>query len=572
MRQYLNKFQIRKVSAHLLLVVPVFIYGGGLLLSKNKLPPGDGDYYIQLYEAARRSLLEFHQLPMWNPWIAGGVPLFANPQFGFISIQMITTLIFGSIFGYKLALIIYLAIGFMGMRHLMIQTYSADKLLSTLLSYIWVFSSFFVYRSGGHYTFFVIAYLPWMLHYFIQRSVKNNWIWLSLFSSALIWSSLHYTTVLSFLIIGLFGLMELVVCMYLHRRSANLKEFMIKVLQDLHIKKLAYSAILILILTFPRLYSTAEFTHDYPRILSNVKEIGAGPYKTLYALFAPDQYQSVPTDIMWGWHEYSTYVGILTGFSLLIACYLFASHKKYRNKENIWLVALTSLCLLLAQGDFASWAPFTLFRELPVFSSMRVASRWINWSSFFMLLFVASVVTKNIKLKKPVAILLTISVVELFIVGSRRLNNPYILPLVIRDDGASTFSQRESWHQKREGVPYDENFTEATRNNIGQIIAGDSLIDTRQPTMPTTRCDEATSGCQQISSNAEITKWSPNSIEIKRLGAGPIELNMNPGSRWLVNGFAAYRDLKIVDPASKFIITDPSDSILLTYSVALSIP
>src|SRR5687768_16141335 len=87
----------------LVLSMPVVLFCLSFLLTGDRLGPGDADYLIQTQEAMRRSILEFHQFPWWNPWVSGGVPLFANPQFGLISLQTPLTLLFGSIIGYKLA-------------------------------------------------------------------------------------------------------------------------------------------------------------------------------------------------------------------------------------------------------------------------------------------------------------------------------------------------------------------------------------------------------------------------------------------------------------------------------------
>jgi len=41
----------------------------------------DWDWQLTLYEACRVALVEYRQLPLWNPWTQGGVPLLANPEF-----------------------------------------------------------------------------------------------------------------------------------------------------------------------------------------------------------------------------------------------------------------------------------------------------------------------------------------------------------------------------------------------------------------------------------------------------------------------------------------------------------
>lgn len=555
-----------KIAICVLLSLPVILYGVGLLKTGNLLVAGDGDYYIQLYEAARTSILDFKQLPWWNPWISGGVPLFANPQFGLISVQTIFTLIFGSIFGYKLALITYLLIGFWGFRKLLVGYFKSDYVHATLLAYIWIFSSFFVYRIGGHFTFFVIGFVPWMIYFFLTRDQGKNWIWLALFSSAIIWSSMHYTTTLSFFVLGLFFLYELVIVAPKVFKIEGIKKKLSKLYTLLSIKNLFLAMLLTTVLSFTRIYATLEYSYDFPRIQNFIKEEPIGLNNTTYALFAPDQYVTPPSEPgWWGWHEISTYIGILTSLVLLIAIYLyfFKTKSSIAKKRSTFILILILFFLLLGQGDFASWAPYTILREFPVFSSMRVATRWINWASIFMLIFIGSIIIKNRKLKNIVTVLLAVTVVELFIVGSTRLGKLYFIEVAdLRD--STTFVQYDGWNNKRWGIPYDENFTEATQNNVGQIIAGDSLVDTRQPNS-TVRCDESVPPCSYISDNAVVKEWSPNKIVLERTATGPINLNINPGSHWEING-VKNRSYKVVDAKSYFIVYDESQIITIEYS------
>lgn len=565
-----------KIAKIILLMIPIIIYGMSLLRTGNKLPPGDGDYYIQLYEAARSTILDYRQLPWWNPWVSGGVPLFANPQFGPISIQLITSLFFGSVMGYKIALIIYLIVGFFGLRKLMTSYYKADLLHATLLSYIWVFSSFFVYRMSGHYTFFTVGFVPWILYFFLRRSDGRNWIWFSLFCSLLVWSSMHYTTILTFFIVGLFGLGELCIALIKRVKTKQSKK-KINVINyiwnELHVKKLIYAAGLTVLLTFPRVFATLSYTVDYPRIQSFLAEETLSVDISWYALFGPDQYGTdVPVYGPWGWTEISTYIGFMTFAVLLICLYYFIQKTYKRTPLQFLLLFVLFFCLLVARADFASWSPFSLLREVPVFSSMRVASRWLAWAAIFILIFIATVKISNKSVKKVVTFMLLFSTLELFIVGFRNLDNVYFIPIADKHpEYSSTFTQRTYWNNKRNGVPYDENFTEATRNNIGQIYAGDSLIDTRPEhgALPTVRCDERVEGCRFISENAVIKEWTPNKIEIERLSEGPISVNINPSSYWYVNG-VRNPSYKVVDPSKYFIIYDPSVNITLQYSPQLN--
>ena len=45
---------------------------------------GDWDIWFGIQLAAQRSVLQFHQIPLWNPYECGGNPLLGNPQSHFL--------------------------------------------------------------------------------------------------------------------------------------------------------------------------------------------------------------------------------------------------------------------------------------------------------------------------------------------------------------------------------------------------------------------------------------------------------------------------------------------------------
>ena len=193
---------------------------------------------------------------------------------------------------------------------------------------------------------------------------------------------------------------------------------------------------------------------------------------------------------------------------------------------------------MLGLGGLAGkYSPYILLRQLPVLQSMRVATRWYLWSSIFTLVFIAAY--KKNEYRKLINTLLFVSCLELFIYSRPYLSKPYIIEEHLVRTTSSTFEQKKEYNNKRYGIPYDENFTEATDNNYGQLIAGDSLIDTRwEPPfgLHTVRCS-VDEGCGLVlSKNATITYWSPNKVTLARTASGPIYLNMNPGKYWRTNG------------------------------------
>jgi len=70
----------------------------------------DWDWQLGLYEASRASLLRWHQVPGWNPWVQGGVPLLANPESPFLYPPFLLILLFGSSAGLKLWVLFHLVL------------------------------------------------------------------------------------------------------------------------------------------------------------------------------------------------------------------------------------------------------------------------------------------------------------------------------------------------------------------------------------------------------------------------------------------------------------------------------
>ena len=68
----------------------------------------DWDWQLGFYEASRICLLDHGQLPGWNPFVQGGVPLLANPESPFLYPPFVLILLFGSSAGLKLWVLFHL--------------------------------------------------------------------------------------------------------------------------------------------------------------------------------------------------------------------------------------------------------------------------------------------------------------------------------------------------------------------------------------------------------------------------------------------------------------------------------
>lgn len=568
---HLSKFLLKnKTLSAVLLTLPVVLYAVPFLMTGQLLAVGDADYLMQTVEAARITILEYHQLPWWNPWISGGVPLFANPQFGLLSLPMLCGLIFGSIWGYKIALVLYLIIGFWGMYYLLTRCFRTPVSTAILLGYIWTFGSFFAHRVAGHYTFFTIEFFPLLLFVFLRRKeIKYSWLWFGLLLGLMINAAAHNTTVMCLAVVGIFILIELAKIMV---KIVNRKS--LRISTELYfgdLKMLIMSALVALAVAGPRLLSSMDYVREYPRNLSSFPEDSIGLMKGLYSIFGPvRQYIDQPSIPNWSWMEVSAYIGFATGVAGLICLLvllrsrsLFAPIVGKLSAGTILILGVVFFLLGLGLiiGDVS---PYNILRHLPVFSDMRVASRWMVWTSLMVLLFIGAYPLN--RYRRIINSLLLISVLELFVFGSFLFAKPYSIQPAIYPE-SDLINQQIHYDAKRNGAIYDENLTATTMSNIGQVIAGDALIDTRNPApfgADTIRCDSDQANCSfVITNNATVVKWSPNLVILKRTGPGDIRLNMNPGKYWLVNDRYVFWSMRLAEPNKDFLIDDSSPTITI---------
>jgi hypothetical protein len=135
----------------------------------------DWDQHFFYHAVPRASILEYGQIPLWNPYYCGGAPLLANPQSRVCSPTFPIILIFDVVRGLKIEIWVNLVIGLLGTyvlaRHLGLSGAAAFLvpsvyLLSTMYSLI---------LTSGSTNFLSIAYLPWTVWTFLKTLTNLRW-------------------------------------------------------------------------------------------------------------------------------------------------------------------------------------------------------------------------------------------------------------------------------------------------------------------------------------------------------------------------------------------------------------
>lgn len=540
----------------------------------NKVNLGDFTFFAQAYEAMRVSILNYHQFPWFNPWVSGGVPLYANPQMGVFSIQMVLVLLFGTVQGLKIAIAFYTFLGYGAMYLLLRKYFKLEKYLSTCLSLIWLFCTFFVAHLPEHFTFVWYMLAPYFIYLALtMKDWKRGLLFGGSFAIMAL-SQIHNPFMHISLICAVIILVRL--CIERGNRRAILV-------------CLCAAVGIFVVLAGHRAILTYENVYDFPRVvLDNPPRFTAailGPLLPL-SLSHPYHFLNYPQApaLQYGYVEATTTIGA----SALIAAFvgiLYIVFQFYKDAglhikslkkfvPALILLSLAALCFVLAFGAFAPWAPYNLLKHLPVFSQMRVSTRWFLFFDLGLLVFIGLVVMQAGKksfLRFVVYTLITIGVLEMFTMNvGYQANlfsyNPVIAPKPIT---SYPFEQTSYFGQTRQlpgggTIPNDGNMPalyreyEATTYNLGILYANDSLVqlalDPRHnPGHPTCPWEE---GCHFVrSNNAVVTMWSPNEIKLKRTGPGPILLNMNNSNYFVINGNRNTR-IKVAEPFTDFVVAN----------------
>ncbi|MBI3770846.1 MAG: hypothetical protein HY271_20445 [Deltaproteobacteria bacterium] len=134
------------------------------LLSHLAYQGGGGDilYFHFLWNAARMTWVEFHQIPLWNPYHCGGMVELANPHSMALSPLFIPALLFGADVGLRVFIISHFVIAFWGMWEWARSRGVPDR-WAVAAGVPFAMGGFFAARSAGHISFLAFAWTPWIM-------------------------------------------------------------------------------------------------------------------------------------------------------------------------------------------------------------------------------------------------------------------------------------------------------------------------------------------------------------------------------------------------------------------------
>lgn len=516
---------------------------------------GDWNTAGSRFEALRRTVLEFGQWPEHNPWTSGGAPFLGTPGLSILSIKGLLVLVFGTYWGLRLGVLVYLFISLAGAWKLS-GMWWRDQLIRTVFSFYIIANPALIYHiSGGHLMFLTFCFMP-LLFYFLLRFNQDKWSGLkaAIVLGAAFNDSPMYMVQYGMLILG---------CIYAYLFISNHKENTRALLRWIIIFIPVF-----LNLTFYRTITILQISLDYPRI---------SDWRTHYEWLALLKYYLFPytefTEVAsckWcnSTGEVCSYIGVVA-FIMVLASF----RKGFR-----WWHGAMLLLIWAGIGNDSYFHIMYWIQKIPTFSSHMCFAR----IRVFTLLFVGIAATsglnyiwvkcRNHRFKPLQYIVLGIGflmIAEVMLVSHLIMKSSHVKLATWTGDSPTNKFQNVSSLPQPANSPGELFFLyRAVRMNLGLLRGGygDGYIP--GDTIRIGRDEQGYIGeYHQDGRVVEPVYWSPNRILLKGLKPKtPLVVNMNPGSPWYNNGKQLFPQYRIVELRQPFeVMPDENGVVELTY-------
>jgi len=321
----------------------------------------DWDSQTAHRELVRKTLLEHHELPWWNPYACGGFP-----AWGYVESD--TVLVSPWLPAYLLLpMSVALRVEVVGMAllaaigaYLLASRFTESHAARALVVALWAVNGRWGLQTAvGHTWHLAYAYLPWCF-YFFERARSDRGRTLDVAAAGLAFAMLVYAG-------GIYPLPHTVLVLGLYAVGVAIAERSLRPLVVLGLAGTCGVG-----LSAPKLLPVLRGFQRAPRLIDSTESMDLGALVTM--LTSRDQnVGSHPARVSpYGWHEWGMYISA-AGVATLVAAFILV-----RGKRETALKVVGAILILLGFGAFHPSAPWTwLHAHVPVFKSQHVPSRFL---------------------------------------------------------------------------------------------------------------------------------------------------------------------------------------------------
>ena len=314
---------------------------------------GDGPFFFKLVEAGKISISRWGELPLWNPYECGGVPLWDNPQ----SIVAAPIILFMQPFSTTATIGVFVAAhviaGFVGMWLLCRHELRCSRMAAFVGACLFAFSaSHSNHAAGGHTTFVAFQFAPLAL--LLWRRAEHDarcGIGLGLLTALMLYEGGVYAPAF----IGLMLAVETLTRCTAFRRIFRIAQVG------------ALALMVVLVVGAARLLPVLDQIAHHKRPLAG--EADAIDWQLLKDMYL-DRAHALRFGHEYVWGEYLSYTGPIVLALAAVGLVLSILTES-------WMFAVALALFILMLGHFSHWAPWSLLKgHVPPFISMRVPARF----------------------------------------------------------------------------------------------------------------------------------------------------------------------------------------------------
>jgi hypothetical protein len=316
----------------------------------------DWDFQLHHHAVPRTTLLDYGQLPLWNPFNRSGVPMLAHPESRLLSPTFLLTLAFGEVKGLKLELLLHLVIALAGTRALL-REWRVDEVGALAGAFAFAFSGCFaIHLTVGHVWALSFAWLPWLLlGYERARDSRGALLATGGVLVVIFFSGAPYPFMVGWLMLGLHAACSAAA----HRDFGS------------HARRLGLLVAMVASLSAIKLVPTGELMSAFPR--TTPSESGYTFAALGNALFDPDQtLAAARAERPEEFNGTPLHEGLYVGW---VALALFGVGVAARGRRHGPLLAVGALFFWIALGQHAPIDLWRWIHPFPGFDNMRMVQR-----------------------------------------------------------------------------------------------------------------------------------------------------------------------------------------------------